>query len=76
MKFYILGWTVNDVSVWLDFLGLGRFVNVFQMHMIDGEVLMSLTKDELVNDLFFIDQQNLLLFQNGIEQLKEGLNSK
>lgn len=44
--------------------------------MIDGEVLMSLTKDELVNDLFFIDQQNLLLFQNGIEQLKEGLNSK
>ena len=60
-------WTVDDVSDWLQSIDLSRYINTFQTHMVDGETLLSLTSEELQNDLHINDLRSLHLLRKSIE---------
>lgn len=44
-------WSVDNVCTWLTAIGLGSKAEAFQENGVDGNLLCSLTKDDLTNDL-------------------------
>ncbi|XP_029461414.1 WD repeat, SAM and U-box domain-containing protein 1 isoform X3 [Rhinatrema bivittatum] len=48
---HIEDWSEDEVSAWLSAEGLTDLVNIFKVNNIDGKELLSLTKENLANDL-------------------------
>ena len=44
-------WNVGHVAEWLHCEGLFQYIEAFTRNGVDGEILLSLTEDELRNDL-------------------------
>jgi hypothetical protein len=51
-------WNAIDVQAWASGLGLDAFMQGFRRSSVDGELLLSITEDEIRNDLKVTD--NLL----------------
>lgn len=47
----IPSWSIQDVSMWLDSIGLNRYKEIFKHHKIDGLALLLLTESDLKHDL-------------------------
>ncbi|EGR33735.1 hypothetical protein IMG5_041730 [Ichthyophthirius multifiliis] len=44
-------WSIEDIKIWLDFIGLSQYYQYFQQHSVDGSCLTSLTESDLRDDL-------------------------
>ena len=44
-------WSVDDVAVWLTAIGLGGAADMFTENAVDGSFLLTLSKDDLTDDL-------------------------
>mmetsp|Transcript_49962 Transcript_49962/g.140828 ORF Transcript_49962/g.140828 Transcript_49962/m.140828 type:complete len:522 (-) Transcript_49962:101-1666(-) len=63
-------WTVEDISVWLHWLGMGEHVEAFAAHRVDGRLLLQLSADSAWADLGVVDPAQQLVLDSAVEPLK------
>jgi len=44
-------WSANDVCTWLNRIGFSEFANNLLKNQVDGDLLLRLTTDELINEI-------------------------
>jgi hypothetical protein len=45
--------------VWLEYLGLSQYKNIFSAHSVDGSVLLVISANELAHDLHIFSAQTV-----------------
>lgn len=68
----VLLWTVADVKVWLQSLGLGEYCDAFNKNRLQGDVLFSLSEEHLV-ELGMKKMGDRLYFMEALQQLFESI---
>ena len=51
LSFNISCWSVQEVQMWVENIGFGTFVEAFKEHQVDGDLLLTITDDELKRDI-------------------------
>jgi hypothetical protein len=66
----VLEWTCTDVALWCSTIGMPSLVDIVNTLMIDGDVLLRLSDDEL-KSFVLLSKQNLLPYiRSKIEDLR------
>lgn len=64
-------WSVEDVITWLGEEGLGRYSSTFQEHQVDGEMLLQLDEEMMLDDLRIqskLDRRKLITKRKKLEE--------
>lgn len=63
-------WTVEDIGVWLQWLGIGEHVETFAAQRVDGRMLMRLGSDFAWADLGVVDPEQQRVIDSAVEPLR------
>ncbi|XP_038054829.1 NAD(+) hydrolase SARM1-like isoform X2 [Patiria miniata] len=75
LSFNISCWTVKEVQMWVKNIGFAQFCPAFERHRVDGDLLLTITEEELIRD---IEMESSLLkrrFVRELARLKSNSNS-
>ncbi|XP_072163612.1 NAD(+) hydrolase SARM1-like [Diadema setosum] len=75
LSFNISCWSVKEVQMWVKNIGFSNFCFGFENHKVDGDLLLTITEQELIKD---IEMESSLLrrrFLRELAQLKSNSNS-
>jgi pSer/pThr/pTyr-binding forkhead associated (FHA) protein len=63
-------WTVEDMSVWLHWLGFAEHIEVFRRQGVDGHMLLQLSAESAWADLGVIDPAQQHVLESAVEPLR------
>jgi len=73
-------WSVEDISVWLQWLGIGEHIEAFAARGVDGRALLQLSAESAWTDLGVVDPAQQRVLDSAVEPLRcfnntEGMES-
>ncbi|XP_022106063.1 sterile alpha and TIR motif-containing protein 1-like isoform X2 [Acanthaster planci] len=75
LSFNISCWTIKEVQMWVKNIGFAQFCPAFERHKVDGDLLLTISEEELIRD---IEMESSLLkrrFLRELSRLKSNSNS-
>ncbi|XP_070571669.1 NAD(+) hydrolase sarm1-like [Ptychodera flava] len=66
----IQNWEVRHVAIWLKGIGFDAFIDTFTEHRVDGDLLLTISEDELSNDIGIMSKLLRRRFMRELSRLK------